>query len=111
MGSIGRGEYPIAPLDIVKTVLGIDTGNPEHSFVINTLRLPGTLVAFLVGVAFAISGTIFQGLTCNPLADPSIIGIMLEQVLLQLQSLFYFRQHQFIPCLCLLLQVLYLWLL
>jgi iron complex transport system permease protein len=73
--NIGRGEYLIAPLDIVKTILGIDTGNPEHYFVINTLRLPRTLVAFLVGVAFAISGTIFQGLTCNPLADPSIIGI------------------------------------
>ncbi len=73
--NVGRGEYPIAPLDIVKTILGIDTGNPDHYFVINTLRLPRTLVAFLVGVAFAISGTIFQGITCNPLADPSIIGI------------------------------------
>lgn len=73
--NIGQGEYPIAPLDIIKTVLGIDTGNPAHSFVINTLRLPRSLVAFLVGVAFAISGTIFQGLTRNPLADPSIIGI------------------------------------
>lgn len=73
--NIGRGEYPIAPLDIIKTVLGVETGNPDHSFVINTLRLPRTLVAFLVGVAFAISGTIFQGLTRNPLADPGIIGI------------------------------------
>lgn len=73
--NIGRGEYAIAPLDIVKTILGIDTGNPQHSFVINNLRLPRTLVAFMVGVAFAISGTIFQGLTRNPLADPSIIGI------------------------------------
>ncbi len=73
--NIGRGEYPIAPLDIIKTVLGLETGNPDHSFVINTLRLPRTLVAFLVGVAFAISGTIFQGLTRNPLADPGIIGI------------------------------------
>lgn len=73
--NLGRGEYPIAPLDIIKTLLGIDTGNPQHSFVIHTLRLPRTLVAFLVGVALAISGTIFQGLTGNPLADPGIIGI------------------------------------
>lgn len=73
--NIGRGEYPISPLDIVKTVLGIDTGNPDHAFVIHTLRLPRTLVAFMVGVALAISGTIFQGLTRNPLADPGIIGI------------------------------------
>jgi iron complex transport system permease protein len=73
--NVGRGEYPISPLDIVKTVLGIDTGNPDHAFVIHHLRLPRTLVAFMVGVALAISGTIFQGLTRNPLADPGIIGI------------------------------------
>ncbi|MEG3846923.1 iron ABC transporter permease [Microcoleus sp. herbarium19] len=73
--NLGRGEYPISPLDIVKTVLGLDTGNPDHVFVIHNLRLPRTLVAFMVGVAFAISGTIFQGLTRNPLADPGIIGI------------------------------------
>ncbi|MBE9008050.1 iron ABC transporter permease [Fortiea sp. LEGE XX443] len=73
--NVGRGEYPIAPLDIVKTILGLDTGNPDHAFVINTLRLPRTLVAFMVGVALAISGTIFQGITRNPLADPAFIGI------------------------------------
>lgn len=73
--NVGQGEYPISPLDIVKTVLNLDTGNPDHAFVIHNLRLPRTLVAFMVGVAFAISGTIFQGLTRNPLADPGIIGI------------------------------------
>jgi iron complex transport system permease protein len=73
--NVGRGEYPISPFDIVKTVFGLNTGNPDHAFVIHNLRLPRTLVAFMVGVAFAISGTIFQGLTRNPLADPGIIGI------------------------------------
>ncbi|QMS88159.1 iron ABC transporter permease [Nostoc edaphicum CCNP1411] len=73
--NVGRGEYPISPLDIVKTILGLDTGNPDHQFVIQSLRLPRTLVAFMVGMALAISGTIFQGLTRNPLADPGIIGI------------------------------------
>ncbi|MEA5627659.1 iron ABC transporter permease [Nostoc sp. UHCC 0251] len=73
--NVAKGEYPISPLDIVKTILGLDTGNPDHSFVIQNLRLPRTVVAFMVGVALAISGTIFQGLTRNPLADPGIIGI------------------------------------
>ncbi|MBD2206457.1 iron ABC transporter permease [Calothrix sp. FACHB-1219] len=73
--NLGRGEYPISPLDIIKTVLGIDTGNPDHAFVIHNLRLPRTLVAFMVGIALAISGTILQGITRNPLADPGIIGI------------------------------------
>ncbi|MBE8964956.1 iron ABC transporter permease [Nostocales cyanobacterium LEGE 12452] len=73
--NVAKGEYPIPPLDIVKTILGLDTGNPDHQFVIQSLRLPRTLVAFMVGMALAISGTIFQGLTRNPLADPGIIGI------------------------------------
>jgi iron complex transport system permease protein len=73
--NVQQGEYPISTIDVIKTLLGIDAGNPDFGFVIYTLRLPRTLVAFLVGMALAISGTIFQGLTRNPLADPSIIGI------------------------------------
>ncbi|MBD2500000.1 FecCD family ABC transporter permease [Anabaena azotica] len=73
--NIGRGEYPISPWDIVKTVLGLDTGNPDHAFVIYNLRLPRTLVAVMVGAGLAISGTIFQAIVRNPLADPGIIGI------------------------------------
>ncbi len=73
--SVQQGAYPIATSDMIKTLFGIDTGNPDHAFVIYTLRLPRTLVAFMVGMALAISGTIFQGLTRNALADPSIIGI------------------------------------
>ncbi|MCY7338079.1 MAG: iron chelate uptake ABC transporter family permease subunit, partial [Chamaesiphon sp.] len=65
--NVAQGEYPIAIADIIKTLLGIDTGNPDLPFVIQTLRLPRTLVAFLVGVSLAISGAIFQGLTRNPL--------------------------------------------
>uniref|UniRef100_B8HXA3 Transport system permease protein n=1 Tax=Cyanothece sp. (strain PCC 7425 / ATCC 29141) TaxID=395961 RepID=B8HXA3_CYAP4 len=73
--NVQQGEYPIATMDLIKTLFGIDTGNPDHGFVVYTLRLPRTLVAFMVGMALAISGTIFQGLTRNSLADPSIIGI------------------------------------
>jgi iron complex transport system permease protein len=70
-----QGEYPIPPLDIVKSLLGLDVGNPDYPFVVGTLRLPRTVVAYLVGVGLAISGTILQGLSRNPLADPSIVGI------------------------------------
>ena len=68
------GEYPIPPLAVVQTVLGIGQ-NSDHAFVVQTLRLPRTLTAGLVGIALAISGTIMQGITRNPLADPGIIGI------------------------------------
>lgn len=72
---VGYGEYPIPPLEVLKTILGLETGHSEYSFVVNILRLPRVLVAFLVGAGLAVSGAILQGLTRNPLADPSIIGI------------------------------------
>ena len=73
--SVGYGEYPISPVDVVKTLLGIPTANGDYAFIINTLRLPRTIVAFLVGVGLAIAGTITQGITRNPLAAPEIIGV------------------------------------
>ncbi len=73
--NIGVGEYPVPPLDVVRTVLGLPTGNEDYSFIVNTLRLPRMLVAALVGMALGVAGAIMQGLTRNPLADPGILGI------------------------------------
>jgi iron complex transport system permease protein len=73
--NVGVGEYPIAPLDVIKSVLHLPSAGAEHSFIVNTLRLPRMLVAALVGLALGISGAIMQGLTRNPLADPDILGI------------------------------------
>jgi iron complex transport system permease protein len=39
------------------------------------LRLPRVLLAGVVGAALAASGTVFQGLFRNALADPAIIGV------------------------------------
>jgi len=72
--NISQGEYPVPPLQVVKTILGLPA-NPDYAFVINTLRLPRALVALLVGMGLATAGTILQGLTRNPLAAPEIIGI------------------------------------
>ncbi|MUL38870.1 FecCD family ABC transporter permease [Gloeocapsopsis dulcis] len=74
IASVAHGEYPIPPLAVIQTVLGL-AENSDYAFVINTLRLPRTLVASLVGLALAISGAIMQGITRNPLADPGIIGV------------------------------------
>ncbi|PSB11080.1 iron ABC transporter permease [Pleurocapsa sp. CCALA 161] len=73
--SVGYGEYPISPIDVVKTLLGLPTANGDYAFIINTLRLPRTIAAFLVGAGLAIAGTITQGITRNPLAAPEIIGV------------------------------------
>ncbi|BAQ62145.1 ABC-type Fe3+-siderophore transport system [Geminocystis sp. NIES-3708] len=72
--SIGYGEYYISPVDVIKTLVGFNTQS-DFQFIINTLRLPRTLTAWLVGIGLSISGCIMQTITRNPLADPSIIGI------------------------------------
>jgi iron complex transport system permease protein len=70
---IGTGEYPIAPLEAAKAIFG--TGSEAAELIVVTLRLPRVLVAILVGLAFALSGAIFQSLAQNPLVAPDIIGV------------------------------------
>ncbi len=43
--------------------------------IVTIVRLPGLMVAALVGAALACAGAVMQGLFRNPLADPGIIGI------------------------------------
>lgn len=73
--NMGAGEYAIAPLDVIRTVLHLPVADGNYDFVVNTLRLPRMLVAALVGLGLGIAGAIMQGLTRNPLADPDILGI------------------------------------
>lgn len=75
VANVGYGEYPIPPFEVVKTLLGIETGETRYGFIVNTLRLPRALVAVLIGAALAVSGAILQGLTRNDLAAPDIVGI------------------------------------
>ncbi|MEM7736799.1 MAG: iron chelate uptake ABC transporter family permease subunit, partial [Deinococcota bacterium] len=73
--SVGQGEYTISPGDVIRAVLGINTGNDDHRLVVRLFRLPRILLALEVGAALALSGAILQGITRNPLADPGILGI------------------------------------
>jgi len=75
VASVSYGEYRVPPLAVIKTILGLETGDPNHPFVVNVLRLPRALVAVLVGMGLAIAGTLIQGITRNPLAAPGIIGV------------------------------------
>ncbi|MNS36166.1 putative siderophore transport system permease protein YfhA [compost metagenome] len=70
---VGTGEYAISPLDTIKSILGM--GQPDHDFIVRTLRLPRALIAVCVGACLASAGTLLQGVTRNPLASPSVIGL------------------------------------
>lgn len=73
--NVGTGEYPIAPVDVIKTILRLETANSDYHFVVNILRLPRAIVAFVVGIMLALSGAVMQTLTRNPLASPDITGV------------------------------------
>lgn len=51
--------------------------NPDltHHQIIKELRMPRALAGALVGAAFAVSGAVMQGMTRNPLADSSLLGV------------------------------------
>ncbi|WP_254450399.1 FecCD family ABC transporter permease [Cohnella herbarum] len=67
------GERLIPAIEAIRTALGI--GNEEYAFTIRQLRLPRALTGFLVGCGLALSGTILQIITRNPLASPGVIGL------------------------------------
>lgn len=50
-------------------------GADWESLVVLRVRLPRTIVAYLVGGALAVSGGALQGLFRNPLAEPGVLGI------------------------------------
>jgi iron complex transport system permease protein len=71
--SLSLGEVDIPLPDVVRTLFG--GGDSGIAYIVTELRLPRALVAVLAGVAFGLSGTIFQTLVRNPLASPDFIGV------------------------------------
>ena len=76
--SISYGEYNIPPLEVVRTIFHTNTDHPDYAnfaLVVHTFRLPRIVLAFMVGAALAVSGTLMQGITRNALADPYLLGV------------------------------------
>ncbi|WP_034849657.1 FecCD family ABC transporter permease [Clostridium hydrogeniformans] len=55
--------------------LSISYGFLDTEEVIKEIRIPRALAAIVVGAALAISGAIMQGITRNPLASPTLLGL------------------------------------
>lgn len=72
--SLGVGARPIAPGSVLQALFAPVDGDADHSVVL-TQRLPRTLIGILAGAALALAGTLMQGLTRNPLADPGLLGV------------------------------------
>jgi iron complex transport system permease protein len=72
--SITMGARGVGPATIWKAFDDYDPSVASET-VIRELRVPRTLIGLFAGAALGLSGTILQGLTRNPLADPGIMGI------------------------------------
>ena len=75
---VGSVRLPITA--VVTTVMEaaglIPVGTDETTrAIVLQIRLPRIVLAVVVGMALAASGTVFQGLFRNPMADPFIIGV------------------------------------
>jgi iron complex transport system permease protein len=62
------------PLSTVADALFGD-GHGRDAIVVTGLRLPRTVVGLAVGAALGVAGAVAQGITRNPLASPTTLGI------------------------------------
>lgn len=71
--SLNTGSIYLTPAEVIFTLFG--QGTEQQALILFDFRLPRMIIALLVGMGLAISGTVLQGIVRNPLADPGIIGI------------------------------------
>ena len=71
--SMNVGFIEISPENIIKTLLG--QGTEQEMLTMWIVRLPKAAVAIIAGLCLAVSGAVMQGVTRNPLATPSMIGV------------------------------------
>ncbi|MDP9696893.1 UNVERIFIED_ORG: iron complex transport system permease protein [Arthrobacter globiformis] len=76
--SILLGSYTVTIPDFFKILAAHFTGGekiPGTSFIVMEAKLPRAVLGTMIGVAFGLSGALFQTLLRNPLASPDVIGI------------------------------------
>lgn len=71
--SISLGAKNIDLQTIINSIFS--DGNDVNTKIIRDVRIPRALAAALVGGFLAVSGAIMQGITRNPIAEPSVMGI------------------------------------
>ena len=71
--SISLGAKNIDVQTIISSIFS--DGNDINIKIIRDVRIPRAVAAALVGGFLAVSGAIMQGITRNPIAEPSVMGI------------------------------------
>jgi iron complex transport system permease protein len=74
LASLALGAVKVPVSEVVDVLLGKGHGGPNQQ-IVESLRLPRTVEALIVGAALGIAGAILQGALANPLASPDVIGV------------------------------------
>lgn len=75
LGAVQVSLYGLAR-DLLSVFLGKTNAiSSDYGLIIQDIRLPRILLSIFVGAALSISGTSFQALLRNPLADPYVLGV------------------------------------
>ncbi|MCJ7841437.1 iron ABC transporter permease [Lederbergia sp. NSJ-179] len=88
--SLSIGVIQISPKEVINTLL--NNGTAKQELVLFDFRLPGIVLALLIGAGLAVSGVILQGITQNELADPGILGINTGAGLTVVLFIYFFRE-------------------
>ncbi|MFB4196132.1 FecCD family ABC transporter permease [Streptomyces carpaticus] len=72
IASVTLGSRPTSLGDVLDVLSG--NADPFVTTVVES-RYPRTVLGILAGLCLAVGGTLMQGLTRNPLADPGLLGI------------------------------------
>src|SRR5215210_7023837 len=73
LASLAIGSRAVPLREVIQAFTAHD-GSDAHA-IVRELRVPRTELGLLVGAALGAAGTLMQGTTRNPLAEPGILGI------------------------------------
>lgn len=73
VASLVFGVRDLDPSVVMRALLGQEEGS--GATIVWELRMPRTILGFVVGCALGLAGLVMQGLTRNPIADPGILGV------------------------------------
>ena len=72
---LSLGAKSLSYAVLYQSLSSFDQGNFNH-IIIHNIRLPRALIAMAVGASLSVAGAIMQGVTRNPLASPSVLGLL-----------------------------------
>ena len=85
--SVLMGPTSIGVVAAFQAIMG--GGLPTDQIILQEIRLPRSLAAYLVGAMLGLSGAAMQGLLRNPLAEPGVLGVSAVSSLFATVSIYY----------------------